>query len=471
MLIEVPIVGPFPEYVEFFNEMGQLIRQPIQFEWMPSKCAHCNMLGNTSEVCKKKKSNQNRMEWRPILKPPVTNETSNTVSSTPKSEDASSPNQAQCQAPTHKQKVTQPDSGLSSSITSPPEKNLSTPTSTLDHVPIENLVIHPNPFKEKKLRIRHRVIHVDSIANWNIRGLNWPNKQEDVKIFLHENKIGLVGLLETKIKEHNVRKVASRLFHNWEWFHNFSLNHKGRIWIAWNPRAYRAQLLHMLDQLIHCKVTQLSTNKIFFLSMIYGKNHEAQRHHLCNDLQNIAQTMDEAWCLMGDFNTICLKEDRIGGNEVQDNDIWEIATLLDTCEIQELKSSGAYYSWTNKTIWSRIDHVFLNDLWYEAHHQHPGDQLIAKQEQEARERYISIMSSSMELIKQQCKIDWIKYGDDSTRLFFAKAKQSKLSTYIYTLKDQNGDQVEGFDQGAPCFVFIRISWAHNPQGALKSTRM
>jgi len=40
---------------------------------------------------------------------------------------------------------------------------------------------------------------MDNIASWNIRGLNWPNKQEDVKLFLHINNIGLVGLLETKI--------------------------------------------------------------------------------------------------------------------------------------------------------------------------------------------------------------------------------------------------------------------------------
>jgi len=49
---------------------------------------------------------------------------------------------------------------------------------------------------------------MNNLASWNIWGLNWPNKQEDVKIFLHENKIGLVGLLETKIKENKVEKVA-----------------------------------------------------------------------------------------------------------------------------------------------------------------------------------------------------------------------------------------------------------------------
>ncbi|KAJ8431545.1 hypothetical protein Cgig2_009623 [Carnegiea gigantea] len=67
-------------------------------------------------------------------------------------------------------------------------------------------------------------------------------------------------------------------------------------------------------------------------------------------------------------------------------------------------------------------------------------------EQEARDKYISILSSSLALIRQQCKIEWIKYGDDCTRFFFARAKQRKLATYIFTIQDATGAVVEGFDQ-------------------------
>jgi len=145
---------------------------------------------------------------------------------------------------------------------------------------------------------------MDNIARWNIRGLNWPNKQEDVKIFSHDKGIGLVGLLETKIKEHNVQKEAVRIFPNWRWVHNFSLNPKGRIWLAWNPSSYHAHVLSVSDQMIHCKVSQISTSKMFYLSMIYGWNQESQRTSLWHDLTDIAQHMDPAWCLMGDFNAL-----------------------------------------------------------------------------------------------------------------------------------------------------------------------
>jgi len=39
----------------------------------------------------------------------------------------------------------------------------------------------------------------------------------------------------------------------------------------------------------------------------------------------------------------------------------------------------------------------------------------------------------------------IKYGDDCTN-FFARAKQRKLATYIYAIKDGDNRSVEGFEQ-------------------------
>ena len=63
-------------------------------------------------------------------------------------------------------------------------------------------------------------------------------------------------------------------------------------------------------------------------------------------------------------------------------------------------------------------------------------------------RYVSILSLVLSLIKQQCKAEWIQMGDDCIRFFFTKAKQRKLATYIYSLKDQNGEKKEGFDEVA-----------------------
>ena len=121
----------------------------------------------------------------------------------------------------------------------------------------------------------------------------------------------------------------------------------------------------MTDQLIHCYVSQLSTQRRFYVTYVYGRNQEHLRQPLWDDLQTLATQINEAWCILGDFNTVLHKEDRIGGIEVQDHEVKHLADFMDTCEVQELRWTGLFYSWTNKTIWSRIDRVFTNLLWHD----------------------------------------------------------------------------------------------------------
>lgn len=65
-LVNTPIDGPFPEYIEFFNDEDILLRQQVMYEWLQAKCTHCAMLGHTEDVCKKK--GVVRTEWRKVQK-------------------------------------------------------------------------------------------------------------------------------------------------------------------------------------------------------------------------------------------------------------------------------------------------------------------------------------------------------------------------------------------------------------------
>ena len=75
----------------------------------------------------------------------------------------------------------------------------------------------------------------------------------------------------------------------------------------------------------------------------------------------------------------------------------------------------------------------------------PLNRDLKTEEKLTKEHYVAILSSSMALIKQQCKIEWSKYGDDCTKLFMAKSKQHKMANYIYAINDSIGQLVEGFD--------------------------
>lgn len=144
--------------------------------------------------------------------------------------------------------------------------------------------------------------------------------------------------------------------------HNFHLDPKGRIWVAWNPRYYQLQLLHMSVQFIHYRALQISTNLKFYITFVCGLNHLQQRQGLWDELSTY-QPSDEPWCVIGDFNVILYKEDRMGGDEVRIAELLDLKSFMDTCELQEMRSIGPYYSWTNKSVWSRIDRAITNVYW------------------------------------------------------------------------------------------------------------
>ncbi|KAJ8446942.1 hypothetical protein Cgig2_026440 [Carnegiea gigantea] len=78
-----------------------------------------------------------------------------------------------------------------------------------------------------------------------------------------------------------------------------------------------------------------------------------------NDMPMPATSEEE-----GDFNAVLSKEDIIGGDPVTEQEIQELKPLLETCELQESPSVGAYFTWTNKTIWSHLDRILLNPYWH-----------------------------------------------------------------------------------------------------------
>ena len=54
LLVEMPLEGNFPDFIEFVNEKDLIIRQKVVYEWKPIKCTHCKMFGHTREDCGKR---------------------------------------------------------------------------------------------------------------------------------------------------------------------------------------------------------------------------------------------------------------------------------------------------------------------------------------------------------------------------------------------------------------------------------
>ncbi|KAJ8419364.1 hypothetical protein Cgig2_020719 [Carnegiea gigantea] len=107
--------------------------------------------------------------------------------------------------------------------------------------------------------------------------------------------------------------------------------------VAWKGQAYQLQVVRASEQI---------------------------KQFLWQDLNVIASNMQTAWCVLGDFNAVLSPNDRIGGEEVQLMEIKNFAECLEDYELAELRTTGAYSTWTNETIWSRLGKVLANCFWY-----------------------------------------------------------------------------------------------------------
>lgn len=73
------------------------------------------------------------------------------------------------------------------------------------------------------------------IGFWNMRGLNDPLKQKEVRSFVNKNKLSIIGLVEHKIKEPNFNRVFCSMIPSWSFVHNYSHSPNGRICVGWDP--------------------------------------------------------------------------------------------------------------------------------------------------------------------------------------------------------------------------------------------
>ena len=118
--------------------------------------------------------------------------------------------------------------------------------------------------------------------------------------------------------------------------------------------------------MIHCKVTQTSSQQQFYVSFVYGANSIAGRIPLWQDLEHTFQAIQGPWCVVGDFNSILHPKERMGGEEVHYAEIKDFNQRLKDCDLYEINTSRVFFIWTNKIVWSKINRVLVNSLWHQS---------------------------------------------------------------------------------------------------------
>ncbi|XP_019266749.1 PREDICTED: uncharacterized protein LOC109244159 [Nicotiana attenuata] len=188
---------------------------------------------------------------------------------------------------------------------------------------------------------------MDKIGFWNVRGLNRLDKQREIHLFMHNSGASLFGLLETKIKRSKAHRASLNLCEGWSFTKKLAHHPKGRIWLLWKPVIFDVDRLRTTDQLIHSAVKHKGTRVTINVTMIYAYNDITPRKNLWKEIEDIYRHTQGPWAVMGDFNNVLNKDEKIGST-VTMAETTEFRQCVNICSLQELKSTGAFYTWNNK---------------------------------------------------------------------------------------------------------------------------
>ncbi|XP_058211571.1 uncharacterized protein LOC131323743 [Rhododendron vialii] len=202
------------------------------------------------------------------------------------------------------------------------------------------------------------------------RGLNDPIKQKEVKCFLSNKKLSLLGLLEHKIKEASASRIISYICPHWNFVNNYLQAPLGRILVCWDPNVIQVQVLDRSDQFLHCEVHPKCEGGPFLATFVYGGNSYLSRQTLWSSLQQLNSS--SPWIVLGDFNAIRFPNEKVGGITNWPPHMNEFNRCLYALELDDLRFSGCFLTWTNRQdsahfVSTKLDTVLVNEHWMKAY--------------------------------------------------------------------------------------------------------
>lgn len=145
---------------------------------------------------------------------------------------------------------------------------------------------------------------------WNCRGTAAKGFSGLLKDLRREYSASMMFLLETHSSGLKCQNLVKKIGFSGH-FVVEARGQSGGIWCLWEVSLWKVVVLESSSQFVHLLVTWKG-HISWVVTVVYASPRFAQRQELWGDLVRLAQSINEAWMIWGDFNSILGDHERRG---------------------------------------------------------------------------------------------------------------------------------------------------------------
>ncbi|KAL0293667.1 UNVERIFIED_CONTAM: hypothetical protein Sradi_6924700 [Sesamum radiatum] len=250
------------------------------------------------------------------------------------------------------------------------------------------------------------------------------------------------------------------------------------------------------------------------MTVSYGHCDVIPRRALWEGLARLANGItDDPWCVLGDFNAVTDVSEVCGRLADSSTAMAEFRDCIVATELVHLPFTGCSFTWHNCSAAEREasgkakQSGFLNSVWSIWRHPIHGTRMYAvvtklkalkpvfrrqrKQKGDLASNvqsaklflekaqslfdthkedillqlvklcqriYCQAVQQELSMLKQRSKLNWLKDGDQCTRLFFRKINARRVRQRIYQINDESGVQLTDFSNSGRVFIIFSSFW-------------
>jgi exonuclease III len=150
-----------------------------------------------------------------------------------------------------------------------------------------------------------------NILDWNVRGINFQNRWDDIRQRISECNCNIICLQETKREyfDHTyLRNFCPKKFSHFNY--TPSIGNSGGIITLWNGGLFNGKLISQDSHHVTTEFICKASGRKWYLTNIYGPAHNEDRQEFLSWLSDLDSSNMDLWMILGDFNLKRAPDDR-----------------------------------------------------------------------------------------------------------------------------------------------------------------